>query len=146
MLCWNAIHRFYIKLQSKKKRLWAPNISLKLIHSHSRPKFGWVSKIKPVFYMSTDDYQFSLSCMKVTSFCTTRPRRGPTPKAAILTLSSLKGTQDWKFVWLRFWNLRFFFVSYVKILRFYKKNLRLSGKIVSPPIMAIMAWSKIFLL
>ncbi len=34
----------------------------------------------------------------------------------------LKGTQDWEFFWLRFWNLRYFFVSYVKILRFYKKN------------------------
>ena len=33
----------------------------------------------------------------------------------------IKGTQDWEFFWLRFWNLRYFFVSYVKILRFYKK-------------------------
>ncbi len=33
-----------------------------------------------------------------------------------------KGTQDWEFFWLRFCNLRYFFVSYVKILRFYKKN------------------------
>jgi hypothetical protein len=33
----------------------------------------------------------------------------------------LKGTQDWEFCWLRFWNLRFFFVSYVKILSL-KKN------------------------
>ncbi len=32
-----------------------------------------------------------------------------------------KGTQDWEFFWLRFWNLRYFFVSYVKILRFYRK-------------------------
>jgi hypothetical protein len=31
-----------------------------------------------------------------------------------------KGTQDWDFFWLRFWNLYYFFVSYVKILRFYK--------------------------
>ncbi len=36
---------------------------------------------------------------------------------------SLKGTQDWEFYWLRLWNLRYFFVSYVKILRFYKKKL-----------------------
>ncbi len=34
----------------------------------------------------------------------------------------LKGTQDWDFFWLRFWNLHYFFISYVKILRFYKKN------------------------
>jgi hypothetical protein len=34
----------------------------------------------------------------------------------------VKGTQDWEFFWLRFWNLRYFFVSYVKILRFYKKK------------------------
>ncbi len=33
----------------------------------------------------------------------------------------LKGTQDWEFFWLRFWNLYYFFVSYVKILRFYRK-------------------------
>ncbi len=33
----------------------------------------------------------------------------------------VKGTQDWEFFWLRFWNLRYFFDSYVKILRFYKK-------------------------
>ena len=37
---------------------------------------------------------------------------------------SFKGTQDWEFFWLRFWNLPYFFVSYVKILGFYnKKNL-----------------------
>ncbi len=35
---------------------------------------------------------------------------------------SFKGTQDWEFFWLRFWNLRYFFVSYIKILRFYQKN------------------------
>ena len=34
----------------------------------------------------------------------------------------LKGTQDWDFFWLRFWNLYYFFISYVKILRFYKKH------------------------
>jgi hypothetical protein len=36
--------------------------------------------------------------------------------------SYVKGTQDWEFFWLRFWNLRYFFVSYVKILSFYKKK------------------------
>ncbi len=35
----------------------------------------------------------------------------------------LKGTQDWEFFWLRFWKLRHFFVSNVKILRFYKKKI-----------------------
>ncbi len=34
---------------------------------------------------------------------------------------SLKGTQDWDFFWLRFWNLYYFFISYVKILRFDNK-------------------------
>jgi hypothetical protein len=24
----------------------------------------------------------------------------------------IKGTQDWEFFWLRFWNLRYFFVRY----------------------------------
>ncbi len=39
----------------------------------------------------------------------------------IIPLLPLKGTQDWDFFWLRFWNLYYFFISYVKILRFYKK-------------------------
>jgi hypothetical protein len=38
---------------------------------------------------------------------------------------SLKGTQDWDFFLLRFWNLYYFFVSHVKILRFYKKKFGL---------------------
>ncbi len=33
-----------------------------------------------------------------------------------------KGTQEWEFFWLRFWILYSFIVSYVKILRFCKKN------------------------
>ena len=36
---------------------------------------------------------------------------------------SFKGTQDWDFFWLRFWNLYYFFISYVKILRFYQKKI-----------------------
>ncbi len=36
--------------------------------------------------------------------------------------SELKGTQDWEIFWLRFWNLRYFFVRYVKILIFYPNN------------------------
>ncbi len=35
---------------------------------------------------------------------------------------SFKGTQEWEFFWLRFWILYYFIVSYVKILRFCKKN------------------------
>jgi hypothetical protein len=34
----------------------------------------------------------------------------------------VKGTQDWEFFWLRFWNLRYFFDSHVKILRLYQKK------------------------
>jgi hypothetical protein len=34
---------------------------------------------------------------------------------------AFKGTKDWDFFLLRFWNLYYFFISYVKILRFYKK-------------------------
>jgi hypothetical protein len=41
---------------------------------------------------------------------------GPWP-----TGHGFKGTQDWEFFLLQFWNLRYFFVSYVKILRFYRK-------------------------
>ncbi len=37
-------------------------------------------------------------------------------------LDVLKGTQDWEFFWLRYLNLWYFFFSYVKILRFSKKN------------------------
>ncbi len=40
----------------------------------------------------------------------------------IVTYMHIKGTQDWEFFWLRFWNLCYFFVSNVKILRLYKKN------------------------
>ncbi len=40
-----------------------------------------------------------------------------------LEFNKFKGTQDWDFFWLRFWNLYYFFVSYVKILRFYKKKI-----------------------
>ena len=36
--------------------------------------------------------------------------------------SAFQGTQDWDFFWFRFWNLYYFFDSYVKILRFKKKN------------------------
>ncbi len=45
-----------------------------------------------------------------------------TKKIFIWWPSPFKGTQDWEFFWLRFWNLRYFFVRYVKILRFYKKK------------------------
>ncbi len=55
------------------------------------------------------------------------PQTESTQKVFLLTHifqtpSNLKGTQDWDFFWLRFWNLYYFFISYVKILRFYKKN------------------------
>jgi hypothetical protein len=43
-------------------------------------------------------------------------------KLYCFVLACIKGTQDWEFFWLRFWNLPNFFVSYVKILRFYKKK------------------------
>ena len=52
--------------------------------------------------------------------------RGPHRQVRVLSGSHkdirgwLKGTQDGEFFWLRFWNLRYFFDSYVKILRFYK--------------------------
>ncbi len=38
-------------------------------------------------------------------------------------LFTMSGGGDFfEFFWLRFWNLRYFFVSFVKILRFYKNN------------------------
>ncbi len=50
------------------------------------------------------------------------PHRPASWAAVVQGRLSLKGTQDWEFFWLRFWNLYHFFISYVKILRFYKKN------------------------
>ncbi len=41
----------------------------------------------------------------------------------------LKGTQEWEFFWLRFWILYYFIVSYVKLLRFSKKNF-LTGPVL----------------
>jgi hypothetical protein len=49
------------------------------------------------------------------SFC-------PSMTPALHLLYYSKGTKDWEFFWLRFWNLYYFFVSYVKILRFYPKK------------------------
>ncbi len=43
---------------------------------------------------------------------------GPQFKVKSKVFYQFKGTQDWAFFWLRFWNLRYFFI-YVKILRFY---------------------------
>ena len=41
----------------------------------------------------------------------------------------IKGTLDWDFFWLRFWNLRYFFDSYVKILRFWEKIFLIGAKL-----------------
>ncbi len=70
---------------------------------------------------------WSYSPLLVTSKCmeTHFSSRFQTRRAldhGYIFLCMFKGTQDWEFFWLRFWNLRYFFVSYVKILRFYKKN------------------------
>jgi len=43
-------------------------------------------------------------------------------RVKFLESTHIKGTQEWEFFWLRFWILYYFFVSYVKILRFCKKN------------------------
>jgi hypothetical protein len=48
------------------------------------------------------------------------PRSEKKPQV-IWPSANLKGTQDWEFFWLRFWNLHYFFANYVKILIFYKK-------------------------
>ncbi len=61
-------------------------------------------------FMSFESFQaaFSYSTCFIIRFC--------------ILYWLLKGTQDWDFFWLRFWNLYYFFVSYVKILRFYPKQ------------------------
>ncbi len=66
----------------------------------------------------------------VTNTCTEHTSKELIPALSIRYLSEhkhkdLKGTQDWDFFWLWFWNLDYFFVSHVKILRFYKKNFRI---------------------
>ncbi len=43
-------------------------------------------------------------------------------KSVAMGHCTLKGTQAWEFFWLRFWILYYFIVSYVKILRFCKRN------------------------
>jgi hypothetical protein len=50
-----------------------------------------------------------------------RTYQGLSPKELYVLPGYLKGTQDWDFFWLRFWNLYYFFIIYVKILRFYQK-------------------------
>jgi hypothetical protein len=52
-----------------------------------------------------------------------------------LSWNNIKGTQDWDLFWLRFWNLYYFFISYVKILRFYQKifdQAIMGGDTISP--------------
>jgi hypothetical protein len=44
-------------------------------------------------------------------------------KWAMVVFNRLKGTQDCDFFWLQFWNLYYFFISYVKIGRFYQKKI-----------------------
>ncbi len=66
------------------------------------------------FECFTDNWQISLRKLYKNWGC----EQGFLPSFIIFIL---KGTQDWKFFWLRFWNLYYFFVSYVKILRFYRK-------------------------
>ncbi len=65
----------------------------------------------------------ALHYQHMPGYCSLRPvglkLAPPPPPSKLITF---KGTQDWEFFWLRFWNLPYFFVSYIKILRFYKKN------------------------
>ncbi len=50
------------------------------------------------------------------------PSTGVFTWAASWGFNGFKGTQEWEIFWLRFWILYYFIVSYVKILRFIKKN------------------------
>ncbi len=61
------------------------------IHSGSNtPRFGI-----PMHWCT----EFYIRYFQIANNCTRRRR-------------IFKGTQDWEFFWLRFWNLRYFFVSY----------------------------------
>ncbi len=93
------------------------------------------SKWLNVFFQSLDSqfkhsYQFQLTTSRNRSYredgFMLLVSSSPLLRFRLVVLVSwnlgLKGTQDWEFFWLRFWNLRYFFVSYVKILSFYKKK------------------------
>ncbi len=71
----------------------------------------------PLTTRSWCDSELNMGCFRTPFLSRVNPTQQSAWRAA-----ELKGTQDWEFFWLRFWNLRYFFVSYVKILRFYKKK------------------------
>ncbi len=81
--------------------------------------FSWQSA-KPFFIFAKSQDSFGFR----ENLCDCNFSRNASRVAPVLHIfhENFKGTQDWEFFGLRFWNLRYFFVSYVKILRFYKKK------------------------
>ncbi len=73
----------------------------------------------PIDYCSTC---YLFYCLHALIFHDNLPQKAISPLSGkFCPQMVLKGTQDWDFFWLRFWNLCYFFISYVKILRFYIK-------------------------
>ncbi len=114
--------------------LWAIYIFPQSVHL-----FSWSRICRPmvgIFKSYTETWMYlcvwgfnEITCGKVTHIFPTLNLLGSLyyavyMHAQLIVLSHwpFKGTQDWDLFWLRFWNLYYFFIIYVKILRFYKKN------------------------
>ncbi len=105
---WN-IERVYVRYNIKKWRENAPVTWKNLANRHGGNP--------PIEY---DIYE---RVFISRAWCTDRPHSFWFSEiATVADPHHFKSTKDWEFFWLRFWNLRYFFISYVKILRFYKKN------------------------
>ncbi len=77
-------------------------------------RMGWTTLLRKATRTTTP--------LRIPQWPTTSPQSPSDSPIPWSKVTEFKGTQDWEFFWLRFWNLRYFFVSYGKILRFYKKN------------------------
>ncbi len=112
--------------------LYIPRISLHISSSRTgRPIVGIYNSLTDTWMWKLGlrpRYSFSGNiCFKFSAFCLCSvPTRHATQAGGIGSLESIHGllkcTQEWEFFWLRFWILYYFIVSYVKILRFCKKN------------------------
>ncbi len=106
----------------------------------------WSKHVSKVLFSSAQDHLSTF--FFVWENCTTKTEK-PVTEFQLLTIqgaekntqhtvgANFKGTQDWEFFWLRFWNLRYFFVSYFKILRFHKKFFLIG------PLLGEVRWKKI---
>ncbi len=78
----------------------------------------WVCPVHPSGTKAGDGHTW----LRVSGSHFRRLEKTPSTLSTVVCgVGGFKGTQDWEFFWLRFWNLR-----YVKILRFYKKKFWLA--------------------